>query len=63
MFFLCAKKWRKKRREKGTPKNACILGKRSSKRKGLALNTFKAAVKAPAATRLCPEPRNATNKV
>ncbi len=37
----------------------CIFGKRSSKRKWLALNAFKAAVKAPAATRLCPEPRNA----
>ncbi len=49
--------------EKGVPENACILGERSSKRKGLALNTFKAAAQAPAATRLCPEPRNAKNKV
>ncbi len=33
------------------------------KRKRLALNTFKAAAKAHAATRLCPGPRNAKNNV
>ncbi len=37
-------------------------GERSSQQKRLALNTFKAAAQAPAATRLC-RPRNATNKV
>ncbi len=37
-------------------------GWEESKQKRLALNAFKAAAKAPAATRLC-RPRNAKNKV
>ncbi len=49
--------------KKGVPENVYIFGESPSENGSFLKRSEKTAAQAPAATRLCPEPRNAKKKV